>query len=107
MLVDLLRANGIKGVIQDIDATDPRVANEYRFPGSPTIRVNDVDVESGFEDPGEYTPRCRFYLSASGPKGLPDRRWIEEALQGLRAKERTAAVPVGQQTGTIVSMRRP
>ncbi|HLF75949.1 MAG TPA: DUF2703 domain-containing protein, partial [Dehalococcoidia bacterium] len=48
--------------VEDIDATGPDVAAEHRFPGSPTVRVNGKDVEPGFQDPGEYTPRCRLYL---------------------------------------------
>jgi len=47
--------------IRDIDATDPDVAREVHFPGSPTIRVDGRDVQPDFEDPGEYTPRCRLY----------------------------------------------
>jgi hypothetical protein len=81
MLLDLLREEGIEAEVEDINATDPAVASDFRFPGSPTIRVDGVDIEPGFEDPSDYTPRCRLYLSAAGPKGLPDRRWLQEALR--------------------------
>jgi hypothetical protein len=67
--------------IRDIDATDPATAARVRFPGSPTIRVNGRDVDPGYVDPGDYTPRCRLYRTAAGLRGLPERGWIEDALR--------------------------
>jgi hypothetical protein len=64
-----------------IDATDPAVAAAQRFPGSPTIRVDGRDVDPSFRDPGDYTPRCRIYWTSTGPRGMPDRSWIEAALR--------------------------
>ncbi len=68
--------------IRDIDATDPGVARAHRFPGSPTIRIDGRDVDPAFRDPGDYTPRCRIYWTAAGPRGVPERGWIEAALRG-------------------------
>jgi hypothetical protein len=67
--------------IHNIDATDPVVASRLRFPGSPTIRVDGVDVDPTYVDPGDYTPRCRLYRTSEGLGGLPERRWIEDALR--------------------------
>jgi hypothetical protein len=67
--------------IRDIDATDPATAAGLRFPGSPTIRVNGRDVDPGYVDLGDYTPRCRLYRTADGLRGLPERSWIEHALR--------------------------
>lgn len=67
--------------VADIDAGDPRVADAVRFPGSPTIRVDGRDVDPHYTDPGDYTPRCRLYWTDRGPRGLPERRWVEEALR--------------------------
>lgn len=68
--------------IHDVDATDPETAAHLRFPGSPTIRVDGRDVDPTYVDPGDYTPRCRLYRTSEGLRGLPDRRWIEDALRG-------------------------
>jgi len=68
--------------ILDLDATDPVTAERVRFPGSPTIRVDGRDIDPTYVDPGDYTPRCRLYRTDSGPLGLPERRWIEDALLG-------------------------
>ena len=67
--------------IRDIDATDPATAVNVRFPGSPTIRINGRDVDPGFVDPGDYTPRCRLYRTADGLRPLPERRWIVDSLR--------------------------
>ena len=45
-----------RAVIVSIDATDPSVATSLRFPGSPTIRVDGIDVDPSYSDPGDYTP---------------------------------------------------
>ena len=65
----------------DTDATDPAVAARYRFPGSPTIRIDGQDVDPSFVDPGDYTPRCRLYRTADGLRPVPERGWIEAALR--------------------------
>ncbi len=70
-----------ESVIRDIDATDPGVAERLRFPGSPTIRVDGHDVQPGFEEPADYTPRCRLYWTEQGLARIPKREWIEAALR--------------------------
>lgn len=82
MLRDVLDELALPGTrIEDIDATDATVAERHRFPGSPTIRVNGRDVDASFQDPGDYSPRCRLYRTAEGLRGLPERRWVEAALR--------------------------
>jgi hypothetical protein len=77
--------------IHDIDATDPATAARVRFPGSPTIRVDGRDVDPGYVDPGDYTPRCRLYRTRDGLRSLPERNWIANALRGAAA-ERVSAI---------------
>jgi hypothetical protein len=67
--------------IRDIDATNPGVAERHRFPGSPTIRVDGVDVQPDFDEPTDFTPRCRLYPTDQGLSRIPLRAWIEAALR--------------------------
>jgi hypothetical protein len=67
--------------VESIDAGDPAVAARLRFPGSPTIRVDGRDVEPGYEDAGDYAPRCPLFKTADGLRGVPPRAWIEAALR--------------------------
>jgi len=69
--------------IRDVDATDPATAASLRFPGLPTIRVGGRDIDPAYVDSGYYTPRCRLYRTSSGLRGLPERRWLEDALRDL------------------------
>jgi hypothetical protein len=70
--------------VHDVDLTDPALAEQLRFPGSPTIRVDGRDVDPAYVDPGDYTPRCRLYRTSAGLRGLPERAWIEAALRSDR-----------------------
>lgn len=68
--------------IVDIDATDPSVAARLRIPGSPTIRVDGVDIEAlGSSTRVTNTPRCRLYRTSAGLRGVPDPAWTEAALR--------------------------
>lgn len=81
MLDELVPIHAPGAVVRIIDATDPTVAASHRFPGSPTIRVDGVDIDPGFVDPGDYTPRCRLYQTSEGLRGSPEPAWIEAALR--------------------------
>lgn len=72
--------------VRVVDASDPVAAARLRFPGSPTIRIDGRDVDPAYVDSGEYAPRCRLYRTSRGLLGVPERRWIEDAL---RAPDRT------------------
>lgn len=81
MLADAIERIAPGTWIDEVDASDPDVAAARRFPGSPTIRVDGTDIEPGFTDPGDYTPRCRLYRTTAGLRGVPEPSWIEEALK--------------------------
>lgn len=82
--LEMLRAamteRGLRDEIALIDIGDPGVAARHRSAGSPTIRIDGRDIEPGYEDTGDYTPRCRLYATGSGLGGVPERAWIEQAL---------------------------
>lgn len=81
LLVEVIAALAPGTPIIDVDASDPKVAAALRFPGSPTIRINGSDVDPGYVDPGDYTPRCRVYWTPDGLRPIPARSWIERAIR--------------------------
>lgn len=81
LLEDVIASVAPGTEVESIDASDPEVAVAMRFPGSPTIRVDGRDIEPGFTDPRDYTPRCRLFRSSEGLRGIPPREWIEAALR--------------------------
>ena len=56
-------------------------AERERFLGSPSVRVNDVDVEPGAAERRDFGLKCRLYRAAEGDSGVPRREWIELALR--------------------------
>ena len=64
-------------------------AEEERFLGSPTLRVDGVDVEPGAEARDDFGLKCRIYRSPDGQAGVPPEAWIRDALRpGARGPSR-------------------
>lgn len=58
----------------------PEEAEEVRFLGSPSVRVDGRDIEAGAERRTDYGMKCRLYWSPTGRSGVPPHEWIERAL---------------------------
>lgn len=56
------------------------VAESERFLGSPTLRVNGVDVEPSADERTDFGLKCRIYRSDEGQAGVPPEAWIRAAL---------------------------
>jgi hypothetical protein len=66
---------------------DQTAAQQARFAGSPTVRVDGRDVEPGSEPPSEISVACRLYRLEHRLAGRPAERWVRDALP--RATGRT------------------
>ena len=83
-LVERVRvALGIDADLHSTLVVDQAAADQARFPGSPTVRVDGHDVEPGSEPAHEYVVGCRLYRLEHRFAGQPEERWVREAL--LRA----------------------
>lgn len=81
MLSEVLAEHGVSDEIQQVEVPDLETGESVKFPGSPTIRIDGNDIDPTYEDTGDYTPRCRVYMTDTGFKGVPERKWIEEAVE--------------------------
>ncbi len=63
-----------------MEVTDPEAAVELRFLGSPTVRVDGVDVEPGAAERRDFALSCRIYRSERGLAEQPQESWVREAL---------------------------
>jgi hypothetical protein len=80
-LVERVRAElGVEAQLRTTLIDDQTVADQARFPGSPTVRIDGHDVEPGSEPTTEYTVGCRLYRLEHRFAGQPEERWIREAL---------------------------
>ena len=78
-----LRLADTDQAITEIFVSDEETARALQFPGSPTVRINGVDVESGI---GAFIGiGCRLYADGSG---LPSEHAIMRAVQVARNQER-------------------
>jgi hypothetical protein len=84
-----------------LEATDPSVevvyteiegseeAKEKRFLGSPSIRVNGIDVEYGDREPDEYQAGVRYYNTPQGWKPYPHARLIANTILEIQQKAKS------------------
>ncbi len=80
-LVERLAAQlRIEPEIQLVKVADREAAIELRFLGSPTVRVDGVDVEPGVEERRDFALACRIYRSEGGVAEQPQESWVREAL---------------------------
>ncbi len=70
----------------------PESAETAMFLGSPTVRVDGVDVDPGAADREDFGLKCRRYRSEQGQASTPPEAWIRAALTGgsRRASQRAA-----------------
>jgi hypothetical protein len=71
---------GIDTEVRTSLIVDQAAADQARFPGSPTVRVDGRDVEPGTEPATEYVLGCRLYRLEQRFSGQPEEHWIREAL---------------------------
>ena len=81
-LVERVRAElGIDAELRTTLIVDQAAAEQARFPGSPTVRVDGRDVEPGSEPASEWIFACRLYRFGHRFASQPEERWIRHALQ--------------------------
>ncbi len=78
LLEGILIESGTAVAIERIEVTTPELANQHRFLGSPSIRINGRDIE-GTEEASEYGLKCRIYLDTGS--GIPSESVLRKALQ--------------------------
>ncbi|MHB8525767.1 MAG: DF family (seleno)protein [Candidatus Acidiferrales bacterium] len=76
---EVLAAQGVAAEIQEVLVRDERMANELKFLGSPTIRVNGRDVAREAQNPQIFALSCRLY-ARSEQAGLPPLEMIHQAI---------------------------
>jgi hypothetical protein len=65
-------------------------AKAKRFLGSPSIRVEGIDVEYGDREPDEYQSGVRYYNTPEGWKPYPHARLIANTILEVMHKQEAA-----------------
>lgn len=72
------------GTLELVEVRSEEEALRLRFPGSPTVRVDDRDAGGG-DGEGAFGLTCRVYRRADGRVSpLPEREQIKAALRAAR-----------------------
>jgi hypothetical protein len=85
LLKEALRELGLPEEISEIEVCDSAQAEVLAFPGSPTIRVDDKDVETTLPAQGGYGLSCRTYVINGTRQGVPSREIIRNAIRSAVA----------------------
>ena len=83
LVADAGLADGVE--LRRVESSEAAVAE--RFLGSPTVRVDGVDVEPGAEERSDFGLKCRLYSTSEGLRGTPPEEWVVQALDPTRRTE--------------------
>jgi hypothetical protein len=79
-LRELIAASGVEADVELVHVRDAEAAEQKRFLGSPTVRVDGHDVEPGADQRTDFGLKCRLFRTAEGLSGAPSDEWLLAAL---------------------------
>jgi len=78
---EALRAVGMPEMVEEVEVYTKADAETWKFLGSPTVRVNGLDVEQEARAVQYFGVGCRSYIENGRRSGLPSKDLIVRALQ--------------------------
>jgi len=66
--------------VRHVEVANAVAAEQLRFLGSPTVRVDGVDVDPDADQRHDFAMQCRVYSVNGRLQNAPRREWIERAL---------------------------
>lgn len=89
-----LDAEHVTAEIHMIDVTDSALAHKLRFVGSPSVRINGVDVEPSAWAAAQFGLMCRTYKTAVRVEGAPSIEMIRVAIRAQSSIKASDGVPI-------------
>jgi hypothetical protein len=83
---DVAAELGVEPALELVDVPDAAAAERVGFPGSPTVRVDGLDVDPGTDPHAPGVFGCRVYRTERGPVRVPPRAWVASALERARGR---------------------
>jgi len=79
---EVLREAGIQAAVASVAVASEEEAQRLKFVGSPTVRVNDLDIEPYATFAAhDFGMTCRKYLEDGGARAIPSRRVLRDAIE--------------------------
>jgi hypothetical protein len=92
MVERVLKREGIRAEVATIEVRDIETARAFRFLGSPSVRVDGMDIEPGREsDPSFFG--CRTYTVGGKTTGVPPEKWVVDALRRPKNQKASCCRP--------------
>jgi hypothetical protein len=79
-LRELLAQAGVGAPVLERRVESDDAAQQEQFLGSPTVRIDGVDVDPGAALRADYGVKCRLYATPDGLRGTPADEWVLGAL---------------------------
>ena len=82
LIHEVLREVGIQAAVASVAVASEDEAQRLRFVGSPTVRVNDLDLEPNATFAArDFGLRCRAYAGDGKVTDIPSRRALRDAIE--------------------------
>ena len=85
---EALEHEGVTAEMVEVEVTDTATAQSVGFLGSPTIRINGLDVEPSARSVHSYGLSCRTYTAENYRAGVPPLAWIRAAIREAGGRQR-------------------
>jgi len=82
---EVMKELHISANIRKIEIIGEDEAKRYRFPGSPTVRINGIDIDPSTKDTSGYIG-CRIYMHGGRTYEYPPREMIASAFKRFMKK---------------------
>jgi hypothetical protein len=86
----VLAEEGLSAEVLEVNVSERAIAQKVGFLGSPSIRVNGLDVEPEARRERAYGMMCRTYPVAGQREGLPSREMLRQAMREQNSGMRVA-----------------
>jgi hypothetical protein len=77
----VLAEEGFSAEVLEVNVSEPSIAQQVGFLGSPSIRVNGLDVEPEARGERAYGMMCRTYTVNGRREGLPSHEMLRQAMR--------------------------
>jgi mercuric ion transport protein len=101
LVSETLRSEGIDARVERVRVATAEQAQAIEFLGSPTVRINELDVEPEARMQKGYGFGCRTYPDGGKRSGLPSRQMIVHAIE--EAAGNSSHIDAGQKQEVCVS----
>ena len=87
-LEHLLHKHGVDSHLRHVLVRTNQEAEQLRFLGSPTLRMNGVDVDPAAAQRTDYGIQCRLYPTDLGYRSTPPDEWILAEAERARVLDK-------------------